>query len=187
MITVSDLSKWYGSTQVLRDCSFSVNKGEVVVICGRSGSGKSTLIRCLNALEPFQKGQANVCGVALDKCKLSELPPLRRRVGMVFQQFELFPHLTALENIALGQQIVLGRDKEAAHARAHVLDVMVELATEGMTMVVVTHEMAFARKVASRVMFMETGAIVEDKPGAEFFSSPATPQAKAFLDKILAH
>jgi glutamate/aspartate transport system ATP-binding protein len=243
VITVSDLSKWYGSTQVLRDCSFSVNKGEVVVICGRSGSGKSTLIRCLNALEPFQKGQANVCGVALDKCKLSELPPLRRRVGMVFQQFELFPHLTALENIALGQQIVLGRDKEAAHARAHdllkrvglaqaadrppsklsggqqqrvaiarslamdpeimlfdeptsaldpemineVLDVMVELATEGMTMVVVTHEMAFARKVASRVMFMETGAIVEDKPGAEFFSSPATPQAKAFLDKILAH
>lgn len=244
MIELQNVSKWYGSFQVLTDCSTSIKKGEVVVICGPSGSGKSTLIKTINALEPFQAGEITVDGIALHDPK-TNLPRLRSRVGMVFQHFELFPHLSVTENLTLAQMKVLGRsaDEAKAHglkylervglmaqkdkfpgqlsggqqqrvaiARAlsmdpivmlfdeptsaldpemvgEVLDVMVKLANEGMTMCCVTHEMGFARKVSHRVIFMDQGKIIEDCSKDEFFGNPEarSPRAKDFLSKILDH
>jgi glutamate/aspartate transport system ATP-binding protein len=242
MIDVRNVSKWYGNFQVLVDCSARVDKGEVVVVCGPSGSGKSTLIKCVNGLEPFQQGTISVNGVAVGD-KQTNLPKLRAHIGMVFQNFELFPHMTALQNVCLGQIKVLGRSKEEAQRRgtkllervgladhAHkypanlsggqqqrvaiaralamdpiamlfdeptsaldpemineVLDVMVELAREGMTMMVVTHEMGFARKVADRMVFMDEGRILEDAKTDEFFGTPRSDRAQAFLSKILQH
>src|SRR6266850_1266552 len=156
MISIKNVSKWYGQFQVLTDCTTDVSKGEVVVVCGPSGSGKSTLIKTVNGLEPFQKGEITVEGVSVGDPK-TDLPKLRSRIGMVFQNFELFPHMTVTQNLTLGQVKVL--DPEMIN---EVLDVMVELAKEGMTMMVVTHEMGFARKVAHRVIFMDAGRIVED-------------------------
>jgi len=240
MISVRNVSKWYGSFQVLKDCSTEVAKGEVVVVCGPSGSGKSTLIMCVNALEPFQQGEILVDGVSLG-AKGTDLPKLRSRVGMVFQHFELFPHMRVTDNLTLAQIKALGRSKEeatdkamkllervelTAHAHKYpgqlsggqqqrvaiaralamdpiamlfdeptsaldpemineVLDVMVKLAQEGMTMMVVTHEMGFARKVAHRVIFMDHGEIVEDAPKEEFFGTPRSERAQLFLSKIL--
>jgi len=244
MIQIKDVSKWYGSFQVLTDCTTSIQKGEVVVVCGPSGSGKSTLIKTVNALEPFQKGDIVVDGISLTDPK-TNLPKLRSRVGMVFQHFELFPHLSVTENLTLAQIKVLGRNKDEAMQRglkmldrvglmAHkdkfpgqlsggqqqrvaiaralsmdpivmlfdeptsaldpemvgeVLDVMVLLAKEGMTMMVVTHEMGFAKKVSHRVIFMDQGKIVEDCKKDDFFGNPdaRTPRAKDFLSKILQH
>jgi glutamate/aspartate transport system ATP-binding protein len=242
MISLSKVSKWYQSFQVLKDCSTEVAKGEVVVVCGPSGSGKSTLIKCVNGLEPFQQGNITVAGISVNAPK-TDLPKLRARIGMVFQHFELFPHLTVMRNLELAQIKVLGRGQQesaqramklldrvglAAHARKYpgelsggqqqrvaiaralamdpiamlfdeptsaldpemineVLDVMVLLATEGMTMMVVTHEMGFARKVAHRVVFMDKGEIVEDAPTAEFFGKPRSERAQVFLSKILQH
>ena len=242
MIELEDVSKWYGSFQVLTNCTTHVDKGDVVVVCGPSGSGKSTLIKCVNALEPFQKGTITVDGVSVGDPK-TNLPKLRSRVGMVFQHFELFPHLSITENLTLAQVKVLGRDTAAANdkglklldrvgliaqkdkfpgqlsggqqqrvaiARAlamdpmcmlfdeptsaldpeminEVLDVMVALAKEGMTMMVVTHEMGFARKVADRVIFMDRGEIVEDAKKEDFFGKPRSERAQAFLSKILQH
>jgi len=242
MIDIKDVSKWYGSFQVLTDCSTHVSKGEVVVVCGPSGSGKSTLIKCVNGLEPFQKGTITVNGTSVGDPK-TDLPKLRSHVGMVFQHFELFPHMSITENLTIAQVKVLGRSKDEAadkglklldrvglKAHAHkfpgqlsggqqqrvaiaralamdpicmlfdeptsaldpemineVLDVMVELAREGMTMMVVTHEMGFARKVANRVIFMDRGAIVEDARKDDFFGSPRSERAQAFLSKILQH
>ncbi|MES2587233.1 MAG: amino acid ABC transporter ATP-binding protein [Pseudomonadota bacterium] len=244
MIELQNVSKWYGSFQVLTDCSTSIKKGEVVVICGPSGSGKSTLIKTINALEPFQTGGITVDGIALHDPK-TNLPKLRSRVGMVFQHFELFPHLSVTENLTLAQMKVLGRSADEAKihglkylervglmaqkdkfpgqlsggqqqrvaiARAlsmdpivmlfdeptsaldpemvgEVLDVMVKLAHEGMTMCCVTHEMGFARKVSHRVIFMDQGKIIEDCSKDEFFGNPdaRSPRAKDFLSKILDH
>jgi glutamate/aspartate transport system ATP-binding protein len=242
MISIKNVSKWYGSFQVLDDCSTEVGKGEVVVVCGPSGSGKSTLIKTVNALEPFQKGTITVDGVSVGDPK-TNLPKLRSRVGMVFQHFELFPHMTVTQNLTLGQVKVLGRSDEEARQKglkllervelsAHkdkypgqlsggqqqrvaiaralsmdpiamlfdeptsaldpemineVLDVMVELAREGMTMMVVTHEMGFARKVAQRVIFMDSGRIVEDADKNDFFGKPRSERAQVFLSKILQH
>jgi len=242
MIEIKDVSKWYGSFQVLTDCSTSVEKGEVIVVCGPSGSGKSTLIKVVNALEPFQKGDIVVDGTHVNDPK-TNLPKLRARVGMVFQNFELFPHLTITENLTLGQIKVLGRSKDEAVARGlkyldrvglieqkdkhpgqlsggqqqrvaiaralsmdpicmlfdeptsaldpemvnEVLDVMVGLAKEGMTMMCVTHEMGFARKVANRVIFMDKGFIVEDATKEDFFGTPRSERAQQFLAKILHH
>ena len=242
MISIDNVSKWYGQFRVLTDCSTKVEKGEVIVVCGPSGSGKSTLIKCVNALEPFQKGEIVVDGISVGDPK-TDLPKLRARVGMVFQHFELFPHMSISENLAIAQVKVLGRSREEAHrkgmkllervglteqaakfpgrlsggqqqrvaiARAlamdpiamlfdeptsaldpeminEVLDVMVELAREGMTMMVVTHEMGFARKVAHRVIFMDRGEIVEDAKTEAFFGSPRSERAQQFLSKILHH
>ena len=242
MIEFKNVSKWYGQFQVLTDCTTSVNKGEVVVVCGPSGSGKSTLIKCVNALEPFQKGELIVNGVSVG-APGTNLPKLRSHVGMVFQHFELFPHMTIVKNLTIAQTKVLGRGEgEArekglklldrvgllAHAEKHpgqlsggqqqrvaiaralcmdpicmlfdeptsaldpemineVLDVMVELAQEGMTMMCVTHEMGFAKKVAHRVIFMDQGRIVEDANKDEFFSTPRSERAQLFLSKILNH
>jgi glutamate/aspartate transport system ATP-binding protein len=242
MIELKDVSKWYGAFRVLTDCSTRVDKGEVVVICGPSGSGKSTLIKCVNALEPFQKGTITVDGVSVG-ARETRLAKLRSRIGMVFQNFELFPHMRVMDNLTIGQMKVLGRSREeavahgskyldrvglAAHrdkypgqlsggqqqrvaiARAlamdpiamlfdeptsaldpeminEVLDVMVELAREGMTMMVVTHEMGFARTVAHRVVFMDQGQIVEDCTRDEFFGKPRSERAQLFLSKILHH
>ena len=244
MIELKNVSKWYGDFQVLTNCTTDIKKGEVVVVCGPSGSGKSTLIKTINALEPFQKGEITVDGVAVHDPK-TNLPKLRSRVGMVFQHFELFPHLSVTENLTLAQIKVLGRTKSealehglkylnrvglSAHkdkfpgqlsggqqqrvaiARAlsmdpivmlfdeptsaldpemvgEVLDVMVQLANEGMTMMCVTHEMGFARKVSNRVIFMDQGKIVEDCQKDDFFDKPQdrSPRAKEFLSKILAH
>jgi glutamate/aspartate transport system ATP-binding protein len=242
MISLDQVSKWYGSFQVLTDCTTSVDKGEVIVVCGPSGSGKSTLIKTVNALEPFQKGDIVVDGIKVNDPK-TNLPKLRSRVGMVFQHFELFPHLTIVQNLTLAQVKVLGRRSEEARERglklldrvgliAHkdkfpgqlsggqqqrvaiaralsmdpicmlfdeptsaldpemineVLDVMVELAKEGMTMMVVTHEMGFARKVAHRVIFMDQGRIVEDARKDDFFGQPRSERAQQFLAKILHH
>ena len=242
MITLEKVSKWYKDFQVLKDCSTEVAKGEVVVVCGPSGSGKSTLIKCVNGLEPFQQGVITVAGISL-KDRKTDLPKLRARIGMVFQHFELFPHLTVMRNLELAQIKVLGRSREEAAAKgmrllervglaAHagkfpgelsggqqqrvaiaralamdpiamlfdeptsaldpemineVLDVMVALAKEGMTMMVVTHEMGFARKVAHRVVFMDRGEIVEDAPTADFFGKPRSERAQVFLSKILQH
>jgi glutamate/aspartate transport system ATP-binding protein len=242
MITISKVSKWYGKIQVLKNCSAEVAKGEVVVVCGPSGSGKSTLIKCVNALEPFQEGTITVEGISVGDPK-TNLPKLRARIGMVFQHFELFPHLSVIRNLTLSQIKVLGRDAKAAaekatkllervglgaHAQKYpgqlsggqqqrvaiaralamdpiamlfdeptsaldpemineVLDVMVTLAKEGMTMIVVTHEMGFARKVANRVVFMDKGEIVEDAPTADFFGKPRSERAQQFLSKILQH
>ena len=242
VIQLVNVSKFYGRHQVLRGCSLTVLRGEVVVVCGPSGSGKSTLIKCVNALEPFQEGQVTVAGVSLGS-KGVDLPKLRARVGMVFQHFELFPHMRVVDNLCLGQTKVLGRPHAearakalallervgmSAHAEKHpgqlsggqqqrvaiaralamdpvvmlfdeptsaldpemvseVLDVMVELARSGMTMMVVTHEMGFARKVAGRVVFMDQGEIVEDRPTSEFFGGGGSERARSFLSKILTH
>ncbi|MEQ9108520.1 MAG: amino acid ABC transporter ATP-binding protein [Limnobacter sp.] len=242
MIEINKVSKWYGSFQVLTNCTTSVKKGEVVVVCGPSGSGKSTLIKTVNMLEPFQEGTITVDGVSVG-AKGTDLPKLRSRVGMVFQNFELFPHLTITENLTLAQIKVLGRSKEEAMAKGlglldrvglkaqaakfpgqlsggqqqrvaiaralsmdpicmlfdeptsaldpemvnEVLDVMVELAQEGMTMMCVTHEMGFARKVADRVIFMDQGNIVEDCTKEDFFGTPRSERAQLFLSKILGH
>lgn len=244
MIDIKNVSKWYGSFQVLTDCSTSIQKGEVVVVCGPSGSGKSTLIKTVNALEPFQKGDIVVDGISIADPR-THLPKLRARVGMVFQHFELFPHLSVTENLTLAQIRVLKRTPDDAKARGlkmldrvglmaqkdkfpgqlsggqqqrvaiaralsmdpivmlfdeptsaldpemvgEVLDVMVQLANEGMTMMCVTHEMGFARKVSSRVIFMDVGKIVEDCARDAFFGNPEqrSPRAREFLSKILAH
>ncbi len=242
MIEISNVSKWYGSFQVLTDCTTKVEKGEVIVVCGPSGSGKSTLIKTVNALEPFQKGDIVVNKIKVNDPK-TDLPKLRSHVGMVFQNFELFPHLTITQNLTLGQIKVLGRNQEEAVTRGlklldrvgliaqkdkypgqlsggqqqrvaiaralsmdpicmlfdeptsaldpemvnEVLDVMVQLAKEGMTMMVVTHEMGFARKVAHRVIFMDQGHIVEDAPKDDFFGKPRSERAQLFLSKILQH
>jgi glutamate/aspartate transport system ATP-binding protein len=242
MISIKNVSKWYGGFQVLTNCSTEVKKGEVVVVCGPSGSGKSTLIKCVNGLEPFQKGEITVDGISVGDPK-TDLPKLRSRIGMVFQNFELFPHMSVIRNLTLAQVKVLGRSPEeatqkglkllervglAAHkdkypgqlsggqqqrvaiARAlamdpiamlfdeptsaldpeminEVLDVMVGLAKEGMTMMVVTHEMGFARKVAHRVVFMDRGEIVEDASKEDFFGKPRSERAQQFLSKILHH
>lgn len=242
MIEIKNINKWYGSFQVLKNCSAEVQKGEVVVVCGPSGSGKSTLIKTVNALEPFQKGEIIVDGISVGDPK-TNLPKLRSRVGMVFQHFELFPHLSIKENLVLAQMKVLGRGREeatqrglvlldrvglAAHAEKfpgqlsggqqqrvaiaralamdpicmlfdeptsaldpeminEVLDVMVQLAKEGMTMMVVTHEMGFARKVADRVIFMESGEVIDNQPAKDFFENPQSERAQQFLSKILHH
>jgi glutamate/aspartate transport system ATP-binding protein len=245
MIEMKNVSKWYGPVQVLSDCSVNINKGDVVVVCGPSGSGKSTLIKTVNALEPIQKGTITVDGTLVSDPS-TNLPKLRSRVGMVFQHFELFPHLSVTENLTIAQIKVLGRSLDDAKARglkmlervglmAHkdkfpgqlsggqqqrvaiaralsmdpivmlfdeptsaldpemvgeVLDVMVTLAREGMTMMVVTHEMGFARKVANRVIFIDVGGkILEDCSKEEFFNHPENRQerTKEFLGKILQH
>jgi glutamate/aspartate transport system ATP-binding protein len=243
MIEISHVDKWYGpSFQALRDCTTNVARGEVVVVCGPSGSGKSTLIKCVNALEPFQSGEISIDGIKVNDPR-TNLPKLRARVGMVFQHFELFPHLRIIDNLCLAQQKVLGRSHDEAVAKAvslldrvglgeyarkypaelsggqqqrvaiaralamdpvamlfdeptsaldpemisEVLDVMVDLARDGMTMMVVTHEMGFASKVARRVIFMDKGEIVEDALKTEFFGSPRSDRAQKFLSKILSH
>jgi glutamate/aspartate transport system ATP-binding protein len=242
MISIKNISKWYGDFHVLKDCSTEISKGEVVVVCGPSGSGKSTLIKCVNGLEMFQKGEILVDGVSVG-ARGTKLTKLRARVGMDFQHFELFPHLRVIDNLCIAQLRVLGRSKaeatekglklldmvglkahsqkfpaqlsggqqqRVAIARAlamnpiamlfdeptsaldpemikEVLDVMVKLAQEGMTMMVVTHEMGFAKQVANRVIFMDHGQIVEDRPKTDFFSKPGTDRAQQFLSKILSH
>ncbi|EOV8089642.1 amino acid ABC transporter ATP-binding protein [Providencia rettgeri] len=240
MITLKNVSKWYGQFQVLTDCTTEVKKGEVVVVCGPSGSGKSTLIKTVNGLEPIQQGEIFVNDIQVNN-KKTDLAKLRSKVGMVFQHFELFPHLSIIENLTLAQVKVLNRDKKEAEAKGlkllervglsshankfpaqlsggqqqrvaiaralcmdpiamlfdeptsaldpeminEVLDVMVELANEGMTMMVVTHEMGFAKKVANRVIFMDEGKIVEDSKKEDFFADPQSDRAKDFLAKIL--
>ncbi len=242
MIEIKNVSKWYGDFQVLRNCSTSVEKGEVVVVCGPSGSGKSTLIKTVNALEPFQQGQIIINNVDVGSPS-TNLTKLRAHVGMVFQHFELFPHLTITDNLILAQMKVLkrsrseatkrglalldrvgllkhankfpgqlsgGQQQRVAIARAlamdpicmlfdeptsaldpemikEVLDVMTELASEGMTMMVVTHEMGFAKKVADRIIFMDAGEIVEEAPTEDFFGKPRSERAQKFLAKILNH
>jgi glutamate/aspartate transport system ATP-binding protein len=244
MIVMRHLSKWYGNFKVLDDCSLEVNEGEVVVVCGPSGSGKSTLIKTINALEAFQEGELMVNGVALHDPS-ADLPAVRSRVGMVFQHFELFPHLSVMENLTLAQVQVLGRSLSDAQARGakllervglvaqrdkypsqlsggqqqrvaiaralamdpvvmlfdeptsaldpemvgEVLEVMVQLANEGMTMMCVTHEMGFAKRVANRVIFMDQGRILEDSASSAFFGDVTSrvPRAQEFLAKVLAH
>ena len=242
MIDIRNVSKWYGQFQVLAECTTSVQEGEVIVVCGPSGSGKSTLIKCVNGLEPFQQGDIIVKGTSIADPK-TNLSKLRAHVGMVFQNFELFPHMRITENLTIGQIKVLNRSKDealekglklldrvglkaqankfpgelsggqqqrVAIARAlamdpicmlfdeptsaldpeminEVLDVMVELAKEGMTMMCVTHEMGFARKVAHRVIFMDQGRIVEDAKKEDFFGTPRSERAQQFLSKILQH
>jgi len=243
MIRIDKVNKWYDkNNHVLKNCSTRIDAGDVVVICGPSGSGKSTLIKTVNALEPIQQGSILVNGVDVH-ARETNLAELRARVGMVFQHFELFPHLNIMENICLAQRKVLQRGKRESTDRAaallqrvgmlahqhkypgqlsggqqqrvavaralamdpicmlfdeptsaldpeminEVLDVMVELAREGMTMVVVTHEMGFARKVANRVIFMDQGEIVEDRPKEAFFTAPETDRARHFLSRILPH
>jgi glutamate/aspartate transport system ATP-binding protein len=226
----------------LRECTTTIGRGEVVVICGPSGSGKSTLIKCINGLEPYQSGSIRIEGIEVG-AHTTNLPQLRARIGMVFQHFELYPHMSALDNIVLAQVHALKRLRSEAQTRARkllarvglaqhadarpsnlsggqqqrvaiaralaldpkamlfdeptsaldpemiseVLDVMVELAGEGMTMVVVTHEMGFARRVADRIIFMDHSEIVEDAPTEEFFSAPKSRRAQEFLSKVLAH
>ncbi len=240
MITLENVSKWYGKFQVLKNCTTKVGKGEVVVVCGPSGSGKSTLIKTVNGLEPIQQGKIIIDGTEITD-QSTNLAKLRSKVGMVFQHFELFPHLTILKNLTLAQIKVLGRSDEKARIKAfslldrvgllshankypaqlsggqqqrvaiaralcmdpivmlfdeptsaldpemvnEVLDVMVELAYEGMTMMVVTHEMGFARKVAHRVIFMDAGEIIEDTSKEQFFTNPQSDRAKDFLAKII--
>jgi len=242
MISINKVNKHYGSFQVLTDCTTQVEKGEVVVVCGPSGSGKSTLIKCVNGLEPFQGGEITVNGVLVGD-PATDLSKLRSRVGMVFQNFELFPHMTIIDNLTVAQIKVLGRDKAEAEERAanllyrvglrihamkypgqmsggqqqrvaiaralamdpicmlfdeptsaldpeminEVLDVMTELAQEGMTMMCVTHEMGFAKRVAHRVIFMDQGHIVEDDSKEAFFDQPRSERAQHFLAKILHH
>ncbi len=242
MITLDNVSKWYGAHQVLKTCSTEIARGEVVVVCGPSGSGKSTLIKCINGLEPFQQGSITVDGVSVG-ARGTDLPKLRSRIGMVFQHFELYPHMTALQNLCLAQVRVLKRSRKEAKARGmallervgladkagaypsnlsggqqqrvaiaralamdpismlfdeptsaldpeminEVLDVMVQLGQEGMTMIVVTHEMGFARRVARKVIFMDGGSIVEQGPTENFFRTPKSERARSFLAKILTH
>jgi len=244
MIDIKNISKWYGNFRVLTDCTTTINKGDVVVVCGPSGSGKSTLIKTVNALEPIQQGDIVVDGTSISD-KKTNLPKLRSRVGMVFQHFELFPHLSITDNLTLAQIKVLGRSKDEAIKRGlkmldrvglsaqkdkfpgqlsggqqqrvaiaralsmdpivmlfdeptsaldpemvgEVLDVMVGLAHEGMTMMCVTHEMGFAKRVSNKVIFMDAGKIVEDCSKDDFFGNPEarSPRAKEFLSKILQH
>ncbi|MGA8006808.1 MAG: amino acid ABC transporter ATP-binding protein [Burkholderiales bacterium] len=242
MISIRDVSKSYGSFRVLTDCSAEVARGEVVVVCGPSGSGKSTLIKCVNGLEPFQKGEITIDGVSVGDSG-TDLRKLRARIGMVFQNFELFPHMTVTQNLTLAQVKVLGRTRQEALAKGlallervglrdqadklpgklsggqqqrvaiaralcmdpvamlfdeptsaldpeminEVLEVMVRLAQEGMTMMVVTHEMGFARRVANRVIFMDESRIVENATRDEFFGTPRSERAQQFLSKILSH
>lgn len=242
MIRIENVSKWYGDFQVLKNCSTTVKKGEVVVICGPSGSGKSTLIKTVNGLEDYQEGTIYVNNINIGDPH-TNLPKLRAHVGMVFQHFELFPHLTIRDNLTLAQMKVLKRSRDQANKRGmelldrvglikqadkfppqlsggqqqrvaiaralamdpicmlfdeptsaldpeminEVLDVMINLAKDGMTMMVVTHEMGFARKVADRVVFMDAGEIVEEAPKEEFFSTPRSERAQRFLAKILQH
>lgn len=244
MIEIKNVSNWYGEINVLKNCTTNINKGEVVVVCGPSGSGKSTLIKTINALVPFQKGEIWINGIPVHS-KQTNLPKLRSQVGMVFQHFELFPHLSVTENLTIAQIKVLKRSKKkrlnavcyilnalglsiiknkypgqlsggqqqrVAIARAltmdplvmlfdeptsaldpemvdEVLDVMISLAEEGMTMICVTHEMGFAQKVSERVIFMDQGKILEDCSSKEFFSDPQAriPRAQDFLSKILSH
>ena len=244
MIEIKNISKWYGNFQVLNDCTTSIKKGDVVVVCGPSGSGKSTLIKTVNALEPFQKGEIFINDISLMD-KKTDLPKLRSKVGMVFQNFELFPHLNVTENLILAQMKVLqrsrrealerglkmlervgliahkdkfpgqlsgGQQQRVAIARAlcmdpmimlfdeptsaldpemvgEVLDVIVKLAQEGMTMMCVTHEMGFAKKVSNRVIFMDEGKIVEDTQTEEFFGNleRRSTRAQEFLKKIIQH
>ena len=242
MIEIRGVSKWYGAFQVLTDCSSAVDKGEVVIVCGPSGSGKSTLIKCVNGLEPFQKGEVLVNGVSVGTAG-TNLPKLRSHVGMVFQHFELFPHMTVVENLTIAQEKVLGRNREAARDKGYalldrvglkdfagkfpgqlsggqqqrvaiaralamdpicmlfdeptsaldpemigeVLAVMQDLARDGMTMMVVTHEMGFAKNVANRVIFMDQGRIVEDDTKEAFFATPRSERAQLFLSRILSH
>ena len=241
MIDIKNVSKWYGSFQVLTDCTTSIQKGEVVVVCGPSGSGKSTLIKTVNALEPIQKGDIVVDGTSIVDPK-TNLPKLRSRVGMVFQQFNLFPHLTVLQNCTLAPMNTRGTSREEAEATAmkylarvripeqagkypsqlsggqqqrvaiaralcmnpkvmlfdeptsaldpemvkEVLDTMIGLAEDGMTMLCVTHEMGFARSVADRVIFMADGRILEQAPPKQFFAAPEHPKLRAFLGQILS-
>jgi glutamate/aspartate transport system ATP-binding protein len=240
MIALKNVSKWYGSFKVLDDCSLSIAAGEVVVVCGPSGSGKSTLIKTINGLEPVQEGTITVDGTQVNAAG-TNLPALRARIGMVFQNFELFPHLRVIDNLLLAQEKVLRRSRAEANERAtrylervglaaqrdkfpgqlsggqqqrvaiaralcmdpvailfdeptsaldpeminEVLDVMSSLAREGMTMMVVTHEMGFARRVADRVIFMDQGRIVEDTPKAQFFVEPQSARARDFLTRII--
>ncbi len=240
MININNLDKFYGSFQVLKDCSTFIEKGSVVVICGPSGSGKSTLIKCINGLEPFNSGEIVVDGMSVGDLK-SDLPKLRAKIGMVFQNFELFPHLNILDNMLLAQKKVLkrstseaeekatmllnrvgltdqikkypgqlsgGQQQRVAIARAlamdpivmlfdeptsaldpemikEVLDVMIELADEGMTMICVTHEMGFAKSVADKVIFMDKGSIIEDCSKQDFFETERSERTKQFLEKIL--
>lgn len=242
MISFDNVNKFYGDFQVLRNCSTHVKAKEVVVVCGPSGSGKSTLIKCANGLEPFQSGSIIVNDVSVGD-KNTNLNQLRSRIGMVFQNFELFPHLSVIKNICIAQEKVLKRSQNESIERAlvlldrvglsdqankfpaqlsggqqqrvaiarglamdpvvmlfdeptsaldpeminEVLDVMVKLAQEGMTMMVVTHEMGFAKRVADRVIFMDQGQIVEDEKTEVFFSNPKSDRAKDFLSKILNH
>lgn len=242
MIRIDSVSKWYGTFQVLKNCTAQVDRQEVVVVCGPSGSGKSTLLKTVNGLEPFQQGTIVVDGISVGD-RATNLPDLRSRVGMVFQNFELFPHLNVLANLTLAQRKVLGRERDEANDRAllyldrvglkaladrypaslsggqqqrvaiaralcmdpvcmlfdeptsaldpemvnEVLDVMVSLAEEGMTMMCVTHEMGFARKVADRMVFMDQGQILEDVPTDVFFRDlDGRPQrVQTFLSKEL--
>jgi glutamate/aspartate transport system ATP-binding protein len=241
MIKIHDVSKWYTDFQVLKSCSVSIARGEVIVVCGPSGSGKSTLIKCVNGLEPFDEGEIVVDGLKVaDK---ADLRVLRTRIGMVFQNFELYPHLSALDNLGLAPMVVLKRKRAEAETRARallarvgltdhaskfplqlsggqqqrvaiaralamdpvvmlfdeptsaldpemikeVLDVMSDLARDGMTMIVVTHEMGFARRVANRIIFMDAGEIVETRPPETFFTVPESERARVFLSKILGH
>jgi glutamate/aspartate transport system ATP-binding protein len=242
MIEFKNVSKWYGSFQVLKNCTTRVDKGQVVVVCGPSGSGKSTLIKCVNGLEPFQEGEIVVNSESVG-AKGTNLNRLRSNIGMVFQNFELFPHMSVVENVNLGQVKVKGRSREEATAKslsllkrvgleAHaqkfpgqlsggqqqrvaiarglamdpiamlfdeptsaldpemineVLEVMQQLARDGMTMIVVTHEMGFARSAANRVAFMADGRVVEQATPDQFFSNPRSDRAKDFLSKILHH
>ena len=241
MIKIHDVSKWYGDSQVLKSCSASIARGEVIVVCGPSGSGKSTLIKCVNGLEPLDEGEIVVDG--LNVADKADLRVLRTRIGMVFQNFELYPHLSALDNICLAPMVVLKRRRAEAETRARallarvgltdhaskyplqlsggqqqrvaiaralamdpvvmlfdeptsaldpemikeVLDVMSDLARDGMTMIVVTHEMGFARRVANRIIFMDAGEIVETRPPETFFTAPESERARVFLSKILGH
>ncbi len=241
-IELAGVNKWYGTFHVLKDISLTVRAGEKVVICGPSGSGKSTVVRCINRLEEHQKGIIRVDGTELTNDPQS-VAAIRSEVGMVFQQFNLFPHLTVLENLTLGPIKARGMSKAEAEAKAmhylervhipdqarkrpgqlsggqqqrvaiarslcmepkvllfdeptsaldpemisEVLDVMAELAVDGMTMVVVTHEMGFARKVADQMVFMDAGEIVEQGPPEEFFGSPRSPRCQKFLSQILQH
>jgi polar amino acid transport system ATP-binding protein len=242
VIEFRDVNKWFGPLHVLKDINLRIEAGEVVVVCGPSGSGKSTLIRCINRLEPIQSGEIVVDGMALSDPTL-DIANLRARVGMVFQSFNLYPHMTATQNIALAPIKVKrisaadaeaiatkllarvgipdkakaypgnlsgGQQQRVAIARAlammpkvmlfdeptsaldpeminEVLEVMTDLARDGMTMIVVTHEMGFARRVAHRVVFMDEGKIIEQSPPEKFFAAPESERAQQFLGKILAH
>jgi polar amino acid transport system ATP-binding protein len=242
VIQFRDVNKWFGPLHVLKDITLRVTMGEVVVVCGPSGSGKSTLIRCINRLEPIQEGEIVVDGMPLDN-PATDITRLRAEVGMVFQQFNLYPHMTALQNITLAPvkvrkqsrgeaeriardllvkvgipekadnypaQLSGGQQQRVAIARAlamqpkimlfdeptsaldpeminEVLDVMVNLAREGMTMIVVTHEMGFAKKVAHRIIFMDEGRIIEEGEPQQFFASPKEERTRTFLSKILVH
>ena len=242
IISMSQVNKWFGTFHVLRDINLTVNKGERIVICGPSGSGKSTLIRCLNRLEEHQSGDINIQGITLNN-DLKNIDEIRREIGMVFQHFNLFPHLTILENCTLAPiwvrrmpkaeaeaiamkylervkipeqahkypgQLSGGQQQRVAIARSlcmepqlmlfdeptsaldpemikEVLDTMVALAEDGMSMICVTHEMGFARKVANRVIFMDEGQIIEEKEPEEFFNNPENDRTKLFLSQILNH